>query len=451
MTTAPELDRITLLCETGEEFDLWTEATVDDSFLDPCQTMRLRVGADETRFGLVTRLRKGSQFQLQVNGSPQISGVIDSVSISSGHEGTSVEVTGRDILSPVVDAHIDRRLAVQKGMSLRDIARLVFQQEFQLPVTFGAGTVEIQDNDAAATAARSLAVGRAIPARPRPKRRRTTDPERELQPRSNEGAYAYFSRFAHRVGYHAWARPDGQGVVISSPCYDQDPMGELVNRRGTGAANTIERASIRSDNTAVPSHIYVYGKSSKPGPKSTPIGLAVHEGAPFWKPFYVTDDECDDKEHADAYARFLMGKALRQACVYQVTVRGLSDPKGGGIYNVDTVVNVTDEVCGVSGPMWVEKRTFRKSRAGTFTDLTLIPADSLLLDYYANESLPPFAKPAAARAAVVAKPPVSKREFTGLDYAVIAVHGAGKALTEEAQRQYDNQAAPLQPGTPTTT
>ena len=57
--------------ETGEQFDLWTEATIEDSFLDPCQTMSLRVGVDETRFGLVNRLRKGGQFQLLVNGAPQ--------------------------------------------------------------------------------------------------------------------------------------------------------------------------------------------------------------------------------------------------------------------------------------------------------------------------------------------------------------------------------------------
>ena len=71
----------------------------------------------------------------------------------------------------------------------------------------------------------------------------------------------------------------------------------------------------------------------------------------------------------------------------------------GAIYNVDTVLNVHDEVCGVDGPMWVERRVFRKSRAGTFTDLTLIPADSLLMDYYAQDGLPAFAKCCGTRGA----------------------------------------------------
>ena len=86
--------------ETGEQFDLWTEATIEDSFLDPCQTMSLRVGVDETRFGLVNRLRKGGQFQLLVNGAPQLSGFIDKVAIESSHSGTSVSVSGRDIPEP---------------------------------------------------------------------------------------------------------------------------------------------------------------------------------------------------------------------------------------------------------------------------------------------------------------------------------------------------------------
>lgn len=443
MATTPDLDRMVLRLEDGSSFDLWTEATVEDSFLDPCQTMRLRVGVDESRFYLVSRLRKGAQFILEVNGSPQIGGFLDSVSIDSSHSGTTVEVAGRDVLSPVVDSHIDRKLAVKKGMSLRDMARLVFHDEFALPVVFGNGLADIGDDDAAVAKARDLAVGRPVPARPKGKRKRPTNPEKEIRPRPNEGGYQYFARFAHRVGYHAWARPDGQGVVIGAPTYDQDAIGELVNLRGgAGTGNNIERASLRSDNTSVPSHIYVYGKSSKPGDKSTPIGLAIHEGAPYYKPFHVTDDESSDKDHADAYARFLLGKALRQACVYQVTVRGLSDIATGAIYNVDTVLHVTDEACGVEGPMWVERRTFRKSRAGTFTDLTLIPADSLLMDYYAQDSLPAFVKPSAARAAMKAKPPVTRRELTGIDYASIALWGSNQAIDAQAREESAVVGAP---------
>lgn len=442
MPTTPDLDRVVLRLESGDAFDLWEEATVEDSFLDPCQTMRLRVGVDESRFYLLNRLRKGSQFVLEVNGAPQIGGFLDSVNIDSSHSGTAIEVTGRDVLSPVVDSHINRKLAVKKGMSLRDLARLVFHDEFALPVTFGNGLAEIGDTEAAVNKARDRAVGKTVKAKGKPRRRKVTDPDKEIRPRPNEGAFQYFSRFAHRVGYHAWAMPDGQGVLLGAPTYDQEPIGGLVNLRGEGALNNIERASLRSDNTSLPSHIYVYGKSSKPGDKSVPIGFAVNEGAPFFKPFYVTDDESDDKEHADAYARFLLGKAMRQACVYQVTVRGLSDAKTGAIYNVDTVLNVTDDFCGVDGPMWVERRTFRKSRAGTFTDMTLIPAESLLLDYYASDSLPPFEKPAAALARVKAKPPVSKRELTGIDYAVIALWGSNAAIEQQAIEETRRDAGP---------
>ena len=444
-----DLDTLTLLTETGERFDLWTEATIEDSFLDPCQTMSLRVGVDETRFGLVNRLRKGGQFQLLVNDAPQISGFIDKVAIESSHSGTSVSVSGRDILSPVVDSHIDRKLAVKKNTSLTDLAELVFHKEFELPVTFGEGFVQILSDSQAIDKSRDRMVGKAVKARPVKRRRKATDPLKEIRPRPNEGAFAYFLRFAHRVGFHAWAQPDGQGVLLGEPNYDQDAIGELVNLRGgAGGANTIERASITSDNTSVPSHVYVYGKSSKPGDKSSVIGYAVNEGAPFFKPFYITDDESDDSDHAHAYARYMLGKALRQACVYQVTVRGFSDPATGAIYNVDTVINVHDEVCGVDGPMWVERRVFRKSRAGTFTDLTLIPADSLLMDYYAQDGLPAFAKPAAARAALKTKTtkPVAKREYTGLDFAVIATWGARPEIETEAKAQYDNQASPLTSG-----
>ena len=81
-------------------------------------------------------------------------------------------------------------------------------------------------------------VGKAVKARPVKRRRKATDPLKEIRPRPNEGAFANFLRFAHRVGFHAWAQPDGQGVLLGEPNYDQDAIGELVNLRGGAVAPT---------------------------------------------------------------------------------------------------------------------------------------------------------------------------------------------------------------------
>jgi prophage tail gpP-like protein len=413
MTTAPDLDRLTLTLGDGFVFDLWEDVTISDAFLDPCQTMRLRTGADETRFGLMGRLRKGSEFLVEANGHPVLGGFLDSAEIEASREGISISVTGRDILSPVVDSNVDPRLAVKKGMSLTDLAKLLFNDHFQLPVT-------IHDTDAAVADGRNKALGKPVQAKPKKGRKKTTDPLKEIYPKANEGGFQYFARFAHRVGYHARALPDGKGIVLLTPTYNQEPAGELRLKRGAdGRSNTIEKARVRSDNTRVPSHVYVRGKGAKPGDKSNPIGFAVNKDAPFFKPFYVTDDDSSTKDHTDAVARFVMGKALREAFTYEVTVRGFSDPLTKRIYTVDSVLQVHDEVCGVEGPMWVESRTLRKSRQGTFTDLKLIPADSLLLDYYVSDSPPPVPESYGQAADQVDK----SNAWTGFEKAYAAVWG----------------------------
>lgn len=415
--TSPDLDRLTLTIEDGTQYDLWTECVITDSFLDPCQTMQLSVAADETRFGLLGRLRKGAQFLLEINGNPVLGGFLDKVGMRSSRAGRLVTITGRDVLSPVVDSNVDPRLPVKKGMSLMDLAKLLFEEHFLLPV-------KVSDSDAVVIDGRNRAVGKPVKAKPKKGRRKTTDTLKEIYPKANEGGFQYFTRFAHRVGYHAWALPDGQGIVIGTPTYEQEPAGELRLVRGAaGLSNTIEESSIDSDNTRVPSHVFVRGKGSKPGDKSNPIGCAINPDAPFFKPFYLTDEESATKDHADAVARFVMGKALREALRYTVKVRGFTDPTSGRVWTVDTVVNVKDEDCGVEGLMWVEQRTFRKSRAGTFTEMTLIPADSLLLDYYAADGPPPPPENYKAAAAQIKKKPVTEREWSGVERAYISIWG----------------------------
>jgi len=414
--TSPDLDRWDLVLEDGFSCDLWTDGTISDTFLDPCQTLTLSLGCDETRFGLMGRLRKGAQFKVEINGHPVIGGFLDSAAINASRDGTQVTVTARDILSPVVDSNVDPRLPVKKGMSLLDLAKLLFQEHFLLPVTVSA-------EDADIIGARNKGLGKPVAANPKKGKKKPTDQLKEIYPRPNEGGFQYFTRFAHRVGYHAWAMPDGQGVVLGAPTYEQEPAGDLVLLRGAfGSGNNIEKASIKNDNTRVPSHVYVRGKGSKPGDKSNPVGYAVNADAPYFKPFYLTDDESATKEHADAVARFVMGKALREAFCYEVTVRG-NTSSSGRLYSVDTVLRVRDEACGVEGEMWVEARTFRKNRSGTFTDLRLIPANSLLLDYYAADG-PPAPVSYAAAGAAMPKKPVTKRDPTGFELAYAAIWGA---------------------------
>lgn len=381
--TGAELDSLRLdMPFTGQTFTLWTSATLADDFLSPCQKLTLEVAADETRFAYTTGIRKGDAFTFYVNDAPQCSGYVDEVEISyDGHSGTKVTIQARDGLSRLVDGNVDERMPVTDKMTLADLLDLLFLKQFSYP-----DWTIFEDNGKG----RDLAVSKAVKARVTKRRKSIKDPLKDVRPHPGEGGYAYLTRICHRMGLHPRVMPNGVGVIIAAPEYDQDPAYTFVNLRGSaGKANNILRGRARSSSTGVPSHVWVRGKGSEAGPKAKYLGFYDNSAnSPIFKPFYHKDDQATSKEQCDAVAAYIVGKAMREAFAYEITVRGFSDPQTGRVFNVDTIANVKDEQAGIDGKMWVESRTFRKSRAGTTTDLKLLPANALILDYLVADSAP---------------------------------------------------------------
>jgi len=384
--TAEPYDAVSLDFGTGASFKLFTELTLSDTFLDPCQTMSCTIAADETRFDLISAVRPGAPFVVKIAGNPQCTGIIDSVDISASRGGRIVSLTGRDLMSRVVDGNADPRIGIPKEMPIDAFLAKAFAHFNFSDVTF------FEDYEAG----RNAAAGKAIKTKGNTgkRRKKLKDPAEGLRPKPNEGGWQWISRIIHRLGYHAWVMPDGSGIVVGTPDYEQEAAYALVSKRseglqGIGGANNVKIARARLDITGLPSHVYVSGKGSKPGDAKAYIGMAKNDAAPVFKPFYVVDEDSSTQAHCDAYARLILSRAQRKAQTYEATVRGASDPRTGRIYNVDTVCTVDDENCGVFGDMWVEERTFRYSRTTNETTLKLIPCNSLLMDTYVSDAVPP--------------------------------------------------------------
>ena len=415
-------DKLTIAFGDGAALDVVTQATLTDTFLDPCQTMTCSLAADETRFDIIRSVHCGDAFTVYVNDHPQMTGIVDSVEIAASHgEGRVVSLTGRDLLSQMVDGNADPRIKMAANRPFDEFCQKAFDH-------FGFGDVTIFEEYGDL---RNLVVGKAIKTKKQaPKRRKKfKDPAEKLRPKPNEGGWQWFSRIAHRLGYHAWAVPGQRGVCVGTPDYDQDPAYGLVSLRsqglqGLGAANNVMTARARLDITGMPSHVYVAGKGSA-SPIKAFIGLATNDRAPVFKPFYVVDEDSVSQAHCDAYARLILSRAMRNAQTYEVTLRGLSDPVTKRVYNVDTVAKVKDENCGVEGNMWVEARTFSYSRSDKKTTLKLIPNDSLIMDFYVSDSVPPLADYDEAKKSV--KNPAEVRDlWNGALFAQVwAVDNAG--------------------------
>lgn len=385
---AEPYDEVSIDFDTGGTFRFFESLTLTDTFLDPCQTMTCEIGADESRFALLSTVKPGSFFTVRINGNPQCSGIVDSVSLEASRGGRKVSVSGRDFMSRIVDGNADPRIQMSEEMPFDEFCQKVFEHFNFTDFTF------FEEN----TVGRNMAIGKAIPTKgtKAKRRKRFKDPAQFLRPKDNEGGWQWFSRIAHRLGYHAWIMPDGSGVVVATPDYEQSPAYKLVSRRSTGmqglgAGNNIKWARASMDVTGLPSHVYVRGKASKPGEVKAYVGFAENKLAPVFKPFYLVDEDSSSQAHCDALAKFVMGKCQRNAQTYEVVVRGSSDPVTGRIYNVDTVATVEDENCGISGNMWVESRVFTYSRTVNETRMKLIPANALTMDYYVSDKVPPAA------------------------------------------------------------
>lgn len=382
--TSPELDRVTLVTgHAGREFSAWTSIEISDDFLTPCQTVKLELGADETRFDMLREIRTGDGFAVYVNGQPQCSGFIDHVGVSyDGHTGTRIVVEASDGLSRMVVGNVDPRMQVSEKMTVEQLVAKVCREQFgysyEITDTFDSG--------------RDLCVGKTVKSKKTKRRKKLGDKVENIRPHDNEAAFGYLMRILHRVGLHMWFQPDGRGVVLGGPEYEQAQSYELINRiTGDRSANNIISADAGVDVRGVPSHVWVRGKDGKPGPKSKMIGFFDNSKntAGVFVPFYAKDDESSTKEHCDSVAAYVVGRAMRNFLTYSCKVRGFSDSRTGAIYNVDTVARLDDERAGVSGPMWVESRTFRKDRgSGTTTSLKLLPANALILEYLLADSPP---------------------------------------------------------------
>ena len=382
----PELDEIKIINldpKSGGEFVNWKSATISSDFLTPCDTFRLSAGSEEAGIELCRKLPAGSKVQIQVNGLPQLTGYVDKTEISSGREGTEVTIEGRDVLSSVVDSNVDPRMPIPPSPTIQDLCKLVLNQQFGL----GVGYAETNTS-------RDLAVGRQVGSQKTyaSKHKRTT-PLKEITPHPNEGAFSYLARILTLHGYWLWASVDGTYVVCTGPDYNQKSAYQIVNKfdisgKGGGLGNNVLSARACIDETSVPGVVLVRGTSSSSGNKQAVEGAAKNFLTSRFKVCYVQDRDATTKEKAECIARTFLARQKRNYFVYEATVRGFSDAATGGVYSVDAVVDVDDQICGVSGKLWIESRTFEKSRqGGTTTRLKCIPLGTLVLDWLPEEQI----------------------------------------------------------------
>jgi prophage tail gpP-like protein len=330
--------------------------------------------------------------ELLLDGAQQVLGRVDVTEV--GGDGSAVTLRGRDYLADATECNIDPALTIKSKMSIFDALAMALS-----PV--GIDTVY----DEADVLTRNIRTGKAT-GKGVPKSFKALTLE-DIKPNPGEGIFEFCNKIAARHGATIQPSISRNAVTLSAPNYTQAPLYRLVRTADpiSSANNNILTATARRDFSSFPTVALFTGKHGKSGEAAggmsqqfdfatlsdafnaelsrvTELVYSLRgkdarrkPGAPpipdgsLYRLLYHRDEDSRNPDQLERAARRAIAERLKETLAYSVTVRGHSDPVGGAIWAVDTMVHVTDEICGVDEPLWIEKRTFRNSGQGATTEL----------------------------------------------------------------------------------
>jgi prophage tail gpP-like protein len=90
----------------------------------------------------------------------------------------------------------------------------------------------------------------------------------------------------------------------------------------------------------------------------------------LYRLLYQLDEDSKNAAQLERVAARAVGERLKETLVYSVKLKGFEDRTSGGLFAIDTVIDVQDEVCGIQEPLWVASRKFSFSPTeGATTEL----------------------------------------------------------------------------------
>lgn len=389
-------DRLRLTnVKTGDTLEEWEAAEWSSDYLTPCDTFRFEAGSDDApivvakRFPVDAPVRVSLVFEAGgfIN---LLDGYVDSTDLEvarSGGGGRRCVIEGRDFLGDVVDSNVDPRLRLPVNPTLEQIIDTVLKGE-PFKLDYKTADLDVRAN---------IAVN---PRMKKPKARAPTRPSRKsrkakakdaFQPRDGESAYAYLARMCSLFGYNLSASfsENKRVVILGGPDYEQSSQYTLRLLDGAvGQENNVLYAAMRLDMTNVPREVIVKGGAFAKGEATKNLSVLTSNITQRPRQVFVSDQRAKDKDTSERVARATLGRLKRTFATYRAKAQGFVDPETGNPFLVNTTALVDDDMTGTQGPMWIESVTMRQSRrAGSTTDLKLIPKNTYVLDWLPDETV----------------------------------------------------------------
>lgn len=407
--TAPDKQQVRLRV-MDEHVDLtrWTSYSFSSDFLTPCDGWSMEIGDGNLDPRERKALRVGATVRLYVENFPLAEGYIDRIEIGADRgKGVTYAIHGRDRLAPVVDSVADPRVQFKTGTTLAEFLKKLLE-----PYGWVNDEHFIIDNVANRDAKTGGLRGAPLPKRKSKKGRLSQFQIYQLKPHNHEGLFRFIERTVERYGLFVRVSADGNKIIVAAPDFEQPPRYKLI-RDAKGNTNILG-GTVVFDATDQPSVIVADGFSGggefgrgkvkaycvnpyfgmdeqgfisdevmnvlREYPEAQPIIFVTQpyaQKAPRIppRPMFIHDEESKTPEQLEFFVKRTMSELLRKSLVCHYVVEGHGQNVDGVFtpWDVDTVVEVQDEVAGVNERMYVLGRTFDKSRqGGTTTKLELI-------------------------------------------------------------------------------
>lgn len=297
-----EVDTVALVVRgLDREIKTWQSYSIRQDFLTPASAFDFTFSTNApTLYNDI--FVDGTEVQINVNGHPQLTGVIEKVKrVSDRKNGMVYTVSGRDFLGPVVSASIDTKVRIEATQTVFDFLSLVLAPfgidkievgaEFNTSIVTGNmlgksrsqstktpikdASARIDANGKLATVYTTKTVTQIVQSSRTDLKTLQLD---QLKPKIGDGAMQVIERLLSRLGLQMFAAADGSGVVVAAPDFTSAPIHRLIRQFDGDGVNNIITGTSDVNAEIQASYVHAVGKSSGSDMASTSLKcIAVNE------------------------------------------------------------------------------------------------------------------------------------------------------------------------------
>ncbi len=329
----------------------WLSYTVEADIYTADDAFSLELAHPETE------VTAGKRCELYVNGTLELTGIVDRVSKSYDKSGETLRVEGRDLMGLLVDSYCEEFFTLE-GTTVKSLAqrllktipfinreKIIYQEDF-------AGRSKKKGKSAGDSSLNLLDV-----------------PHNFTQIEPGMTVFEALKQYCASRGMMFFSLHDGT-FVFGRPRLKGTPLFSIVCTR-EGKENNVLEGEMVNDISKQYSKITVTGQQQGTdafeAEKINTTASVTDRSVPFHKPMVVKDN--NDYQSPALHARMLMEKARHEG--FQLRYKVPFHSQGGRNWTINELCTVKDEVLGIEGTYLIYGRTLELSKQGSYTSVKL--------------------------------------------------------------------------------